>query len=470
MQQQMNSSISRQAQAQPPKAEIHRCLVTGGAGFLGRNLIRALLDRGYDVHAFDIVASQLQHERLRFFQGDLRNYEDVRKAMEGCDTVFHTAAVVQLLHHFDQETFERVMEINVEGTRNVLRACKELGVKRLIHTSSMNAIYDGRPIEGFYDETHPYPTKYRDLYSHSKGLGEQDVLAANGKDGLLTCAIRPSGIYGPGDKLILSKVISKFADGMVPVLLGDGKALSENSFVDNVIEGELKAADRLVPGSQVCGQAYFINDGKYLNNLEYFRPIIEALGLRFPKMRVSPKPLLLLATVSELLSKYLKIGPPKLLIMEVAKLTVNQPVSIEKAQRELGYGPEVSYDEAMRRCIPYCREILENRETVDRPAWGWWVSIVGGLLAFGVVAYCDPVWNAWSQHVLGFIPRFFYQVGFLAAVLTHVHKGQNAVRIAERAGLHETSMGWGWQTFILGFPSMGMLRKRIERIERQVQT
>lgn len=447
-------------------AQLKRCLVTGGGGFLGRHLVQELLDRGCEVHAFDLVPVPLTHERLKCFQGDVCNYEDVLEATQGCDTVFHAAAVVNILHYYDKAAYNQSMSINVGGTKNMIRACKELGVERLIHTSSMNAVFDGKPVI-MYRESDGLPDKYRDLYSMTKGLSEKDVIAANGVDGLLTCAIRPSGIYGDGDKLILSRMMEGLDDGLLSVLIGDTTALSENSYIDNVVEGHMRAAERLVPGSQVCGQAYFINDGKYLNNLHYFRPIMEGLGYRFPTRHIPALPFEIFATLGELAHKYLKTPRPPILVMEIAKLTVNQPASIEKAQRELGYGPGVSYEEAMERCLPYCRSIVADREKVDRPALFWWIAILGGLGFFGLVALNDPLWGWWSSHVpfLGGIPKILYQLGFGAAVWTHVYKSFKAVMLAERAGLQATAMGWGWQTLLLGFPSMNNLLARIERLK-----
>jgi hypothetical protein len=296
-------------------------------------------------------------------------------------------------------------------------------------------------------------------------VAEQEVLGAN-CDELRTCAIRPSGIYGPGDPLILARVVTECDRGLLKVLIGDGTGLSENSYIDNVVEGHIKAALRLVPDSPVPGQAYFINDGVYCNNLEFFRPIIEGLGFNFPSARIPAGPMVGIASLWELAHKYLRVGRPQLLVMEMRKLTINQPCSIEKAQRELNYGPDVSYEEAMRRSLPYCREVLEAREKVDRPALGWWAVILGGLAALAFVSFHETTWASWSTHVLGSIPRCLYAVGFWVACLVHVHKGLKAVRLAEQAGFHETSLSWGWQTFILGFPSMNKLLGRIAQSRR----
>ena len=450
----------------PPEADIQTCLVTGGAGFLGSHLARALLERGYRVQVLDLAAPDFTHERLRFSQGDLRCYEDVLEAVTGADTVFHTASIVTLLSYYSKEIRQESYDINVGGTENVIRACRESGVARLIYTSSNNVIFDGHDIE-LADESLPYPDKYVDLYSETKSLAEREVLAANGPEGLLTCAIRPSGIYGPGEKLFLPRVIARCDDGLLLIRMGDEDAKSEYSYIDNLVHGHLLAAHKLVPGSPAPGQAYFINDGECLNNFEFFRPVLEDLGLPFPERLVPAFPLKIVAAVGEIAHWLLKTPRPIFTVIEVLKSSVSNPCSIEKARRDLGYEPLVSWAEGIERCLPSCRETLRTREKVDRPHPAWWVSIIIGMIALGLLAHHPPTWAFWSQHVIGIIPHWVYQVGLWVAVLTHVHKGLKAVRLAERAGLHRTSTAWGWQTLILGFASMKLLLPRIERVTRE---
>jgi 3beta-hydroxy-delta5-steroid dehydrogenase/steroid delta-isomerase len=450
----------------PPEANIQTCLVTGGAGFLGSHLVRALLERGHRVQVLDLTPPDFAHERLRFFEGDIRCYEDVLQAVTGTDTVFHTASIVNLLSYCSAETRRESYDVNVAGTKNVIRACRASGVTRLVYTSSNNVIFDGRDIE-LADESTPYPDKYVDLYSETKSLAEREVLAANGAEGLLTCAIRPSGIYGPGEQLFLPRVIARCDDGLLRVRMGKEDAESEYSYIDNLVHGHLLAARKLVPGSPTAGQAYFINDGEHLKNFEFFRPVIEDLGLPFPERLVPAFPLKLIAAVGEIAHWLLKTPRPIFTVIEVLKSSVSHPCSIEKARRELGYEPLVSGSEGIERCLPHCREVLRTREKVDRPRFAWWASILVGMIALGLVAHHPPTWAFWSQHVIGVIPHWVYQVGLWVAVLTQVHKGLKAVRLAERAGLHDTSTAWGWQTLLLGSPSMNLLLPRIERTTRE---
>jgi deazaflavin-dependent oxidoreductase (nitroreductase family) len=238
--------------------------------------------------------------------------------------------------------------------------------------------------------------------------------------------------------------------------------MSDNTFIDNLVDGQIEAARHLVPGSPLGGQAYFITDGVPINYFEFFRPIVEGLGFEHPKRRIPAAPLLALVTVWEFLHATIKIPRPMLTPMELRKIVVSHYNRIDKARRDFGWVPKVSMDDAMARCLEHCRELLARREAVDRPHWGWWASILGGMTLLGTLALSPEAHALWSRAVTSWTPRWLLAGVFVWAVLVHVYKGMKAVRMAERAGLQRTSMGWGWQTFALGFASLRMLAERIE--------
>jgi len=149
------------------------CMVTGGAGYLGQRLVRALLDRGYEVHVFDRARAAFDDPRVAVFEGDIVDYESVRRAMEGCETVFHAAALIDLVGLPSRARRKRSFDVNVEGTRNILRACEASGVHRLVYTSSNNVVFDWGFNAG--DETMPYAREFIDLYTETKVVAEKDV-------------------------------------------------------------------------------------------------------------------------------------------------------------------------------------------------------------------------------------------------------------------------------------------------------
>ncbi len=445
-------------------AALGACLVTGGAGYLGHHLAEELLRRGCRVRVFDLAPVEFTDERIDGVRGDIRDPSAVRKACEGIDTVFHTVAILDFHRFPDRARREFSEGINVGGVENVVRACREAGVKRLVHTSTNNVTFAGPVIEG--DETWPYAEEARDLYTRTKIRGEKLALAANGGDGLLTCAIRPGGIYGPGEDMILGRFTENLAAGRFRAIIGDGTALSDNSYIDNLVEGHVEAALHLVPGSPVCGQAYFVTDGEPINYFEFFRPLVEGLGYRFPTRSVPGAAVAGLMWLWELAGRFVPLPEPPLFSLEVRKLVVSHYSSVERARRDFGWTPKLGTREGVARCIPWARELYAAVERVDRPHWAYWLAIPFGMGLTAVLAFSGDAHALWEANVTTWTPRWLLAGIFVWAAGVHVYKGMKAVRSAERAGLHQTSLSWGWQTFLLGFPSLGLLEKRVERMNQ----
>jgi 3beta-hydroxy-delta5-steroid dehydrogenase/steroid delta-isomerase len=334
-------------------------LVTGGSGYLGSHLVRALLARGERVHAFDVRPLALAHPRLRVFQGDVRSEDDLRRACAGVDTVFHTASLMTLMGVTRRSNRARARAVNVEGTRRLLRVCRETGVARLVYTSSNNVVFD-REIEGG-DERLPYARRFVDLYSETKALAEQAVLAANGQGGLRTCALRPGGIYGPGEPFVLARMVEALSKGLIAVKVGAGRALSDNVYVDDLVEAHLLAAERLEPGAPAAGRAYFISDGRPTNTFEFFEPLFLALGRRPPRAWVPARPVYAAAHLAEWTHRLLGTPAPLLSRIEVRKIAWSHWFRIDAAARDLGWTPKVPLAEGLARCVPSIREMLAAR-------------------------------------------------------------------------------------------------------------
>ena len=201
------------------------------------------------------------------------------------DTVIHTAAVIDLMggRSVTDEYRQRSFAVNVEGTQNLVRAARSAGVKRFVYTASNSVVMGGQVITNG-DETLPYTNRFNDLYTETKVVAEKFVLAQNGVDGMLTCSIRPSGIWGRGDQTMFRKVFENVLAGHVKVLVGSKHSKLDNSYVHNLIHGFILAGEHLVPGGSAPGQAYFVNDGDPVNMFEFSRPIVEACGETLPNV------------------------------------------------------------------------------------------------------------------------------------------------------------------------------------------
>lgn len=348
----------------PHARELGRVLVTGGSGFVGANLVSELLDRGYTVRSFDRAPSTLgDHAGLEVLQGDICDPETVAAAVKDIDTVFHTAAIIDLMGgaSVTDEYRNRSFAVNVEGTKNLVHAAQAAGVKRFVYTASNSVVMGGQHIVNG-DETLPYTQRFNDLYTETKVVAEKFVLSQNGEHGMLTCSIRPSGIWGRGDQTMFRKVFENVLAGHVKVLVGNKNIKLDNTYVHNLIHGFILAAEHLVPGGTAPGQAYFINDGDPVNMFEFARPVIAACGRRLPNVRVSGRLVHKAMTLWQRL--HFKFGIPEPLIepLAVERLYLNNYFSIAKAKRDLGYEPLFTTQQAMSASMPYYVELFRQME------------------------------------------------------------------------------------------------------------
>lgn len=326
-------------------------LITGGCGYFGYRLAQCLHKKGARLILLDTAASKQEvPEDIKFVQGDIREYAQVEKAIRGVDCVFHVASYG--MSGREQLNWDLIEAVNVQGTKNILRACVEQGVSRLVYTSTFNVVFGGQEIKNG-DEDLPYLPLHLhpDHYSRTKSLAEMAVLKANGtalkgSSGVLrTCALRPAGIYGPGEQRHLPRIVGYIEKGIFRFVYGDPNSLVEFVHVDNLVTAHKLAAESLTKEKQhrSAGQAYFISDGRPVNNFEFFRPLVEGLGYPFPKLRLPITLIYFFAFLTEMIHHL--IGPlynfqPLLTRTEVYKTGVTHYFSMAKAKAELGYQPE----------------------------------------------------------------------------------------------------------------------------------
>ena len=180
-----------------------RVLVTGGGGFLGGAIVRRLVARGDQVRSFARGEyPKLVKLGVEVRRGDLCDSEAVAAAIQGCERVFHVAALPGVWG-----AYKDYYRTNVVGTDNVLAACRAQGVKRLVYTSTPSVVHAGGDIEGG-DESLPYATKFSAHYPRTKAIAEQSVLRANGEK-LCTVALRPHLIWGPGDNHLTPRILAR---------------------------------------------------------------------------------------------------------------------------------------------------------------------------------------------------------------------------------------------------------------------
>lgn len=349
--------------------ELGRVLVTGGSGFVGANLVTTLLERGYEVRSFDLAPSPLpEHPKLQVVAGNICDLDTVAAAVADIDTIIHTAAIIDLAGGaaVTDELRKRSFGINVGGTENLITAGRAAGVQRFVYTASNSVVMGGQRIRNG-DETMPYTTKFNDLYTETKVAAETLVLSQNGIGDMLTCSIRPSGIWGPGDQTMFRRLFESMVAGHVKALIGGKNSKLDNSYVHNLIHGFILAAQHLVPGGTAPGQAYFINDGEPINMFEFARPVIEACGQRWPRLRVPGAPIRAVMAAWQRLHFRLGIPQPPQEPGAIERLYIDNYFSIAKARRDLGYEPLFTTEQAMADCMPYYTELFKEVQAEAHP-------------------------------------------------------------------------------------------------------
>ncbi len=318
-------------------------LVTGGGGFLGTALVGLLRGRGLAVRSLTRRAyPHLRDLGVEQIPGDVADPDAVARAVKGCDTVFHTASKAGLWG--PEREYDRA---NVQGTRNVIAACRATGARRIIYTSSPSVVFNGLDLEGV-DESAPYPSRFEAAYPKTKAAAERLILEANSDD-LATVSIRPHLIWGPGDNNLLPRIISRARSGRLR-RIGPGNPLIDTVYIDNAAEAHLLAADRLRPGSPVAGKAYFITQGETIPLWDMIDNLLKAAKMG-PVRRSISRPMAM-AVGGLLEAAYTVTGrrdEPAMTRFLARQLSTTHWFSIAAARTDLGYEPRVSIAEGLSR-------------------------------------------------------------------------------------------------------------------------
>jgi len=305
-------------------------LVTGGAGFIGSNIVEELVRRGERVRVLDNFSTGKRENVAPFLgdieliEGDLRHLDTVRQAVEGVDYVLHQGAIPSVPRSIDNPLDTN--EANVRGTLNLLVAAREAGVKRVIYASS-SAVYGDTPTLPKTEEMKPAPLS---PYAVSKLAGEHYCQVFYQVYGLETVALRYFNVFGPRQDptsqyaAVIPRFVTAMLSGEQPIIYGDGEQSRDFTYVSNVVQANLLAAT--VP--DVAGQVFNIACGQRYNLLELVATINRILGTDIAPLHTAPR-----------------VGDIKHSLADIAR-----------ARERLGYQVEVEFEEGLRRLIAWDRE------------------------------------------------------------------------------------------------------------------
>ena len=319
-----------------------KILVTGGGGFLGFAIVRQLRTQGHEIVSFSRHKyPYLDELGVIQYQGDLLDFELLKQAMEGCVAVFHVAAKVGMWGKF-----EDFFLINVKGTENVLKACRDQGIRYLVFTSSPSVVFDGKDSEG-EDESLPYPKKFTAFYPQTKAMAEQIIKDANDAS-LKTVSLRPPLIWGPGDQRLLPRLIETAKKGKLRII-GDGSNKVDCIFIENAAKAHTKVLEQMIKDpSPIEGKVFFISQGNPIPMAELINKLLATHGLSPVSNRLSPVIAQFVGRVLETIYRFLgKSSEPIITLFLAQQLSAAHWYDISAAKRDFGYQAAVSIEEGM---------------------------------------------------------------------------------------------------------------------------
>ncbi len=329
-----------------PAYTFKRCLVTGGAGFLGINLVRYLLERGHEVVSLDVAPFDYpERDRITIVDGDIRDRAAVDRALEGCDMVVHCAAALPLYKPAD------IFSTDIDGTRTVLQAALDAGVARAVHVSS-TAVY-GIP------DHHPLLETDR---LHGVGpYGEAKVKAEEVCDefraqGMTVPIIRPKSFIGPERLGVFALFYDWAKDGHGFPMIGSGDNRYQLCDVEDVCQGIYLSATG--PADKV-DDVFNIGAREFTTMKEDYQAVLDEAGFGKKIHGFPAGPVIWTLRILEAM----KLSPLYKWVYETA--SEDSFVSIEKAERVLGFDPKYSNKDALVRNYRWYLEHLPEFENAS---------------------------------------------------------------------------------------------------------
>ncbi|KAF4370999.1 3beta-hydroxysteroid-dehydrogenase/decarboxylase [Cannabis sativa] len=339
------------------------CVVIGGRGFIGRSLVLSLLklgkwfvriaDSAHSIHLDpyehdSLLSHAIASGRACYHHIDVRDKSLVFKAVEGSSVAFY-------LDYADlhADNFHLCYTIIVQGAKNIINACRECKLRKLIYNSTADVVFDGSHDIVNGDELLPYPGKFDNVLSDLKAQAEALILLANNIDGLLTCAIRPCNVFGPGDTNLVPFFVTLAQSGWTKFIIGNGESISDFTYVENVSHALICVEAALdFRTASIAGKAFFISNLHPTKFWDFLLLILEGLGYQRPLIKLPAR------MVWHILS-FIKWAHRKWGFLECSHnlfhyaqlASRSRTFNCSAAQKHIGYSPLVSNEEGVSLTI-----------------------------------------------------------------------------------------------------------------------
>lgn len=339
-----------------------KAFVTGSTGFLGNNLIRELLERGYEVKA--LVRSRERAKRilgdlkLEIIEGDLDDVPGFASALEGCDALFHTAAYFRE-YYAPGDHWPTLERLNITATIELLQAAEGAGVKRAVHTSSSGVIGMKPGHQPGDENTAPSVTQLENLYFRSKKKADEAILEFTKRSRLEIVTVHPGWMHGPGDAAPTAggQVVLDLLARKMPALLDGGTTAVD---VRDVANGMILALEKGKPSDR------YILAGKYVSLEQLGRAVERSSGVPAPKLTLPASAALAVAWITERVTAITK-QPSSMTVAGVKTMLGKEVVSSDKAIRELGVSFR-DFDETARDAVNWFRANGYTADAAPRTA------------------------------------------------------------------------------------------------------
>lgn len=346
---------------------ISSALITGGTGFVGSAIVRALFDKHPEcaVSVLDLrPPSETDASRdVQYYQADVTSLEEVSRVFNHVrpEVVIHAAGIVPCVDdRYSRKKQAFVFKVNVEGTRVVLQAARDAGVKAFVHTSSCTVVTDALDYElPNIDEKLPRMS-HSLMYGESKAAAERIALDACDET-MVTCAIRPTITFGPGDPLLIPTIHRCIAKGETPFILGTGEGLCDFTYVDNIADAHVLAAENLVSTKTAAGEAFFISNAEPISFRDFCVAIWAEFGHIPPFQIRLPESVAWCAGYAAEWVSWLTGSRMGLCRGSVYDYLRTRYTNISKARKVLGYTPRVGLVEGLHlSCLAYKDRLQEQ--------------------------------------------------------------------------------------------------------------
>ena len=312
-----------------------KVLVTGATSMIGRKTAEELLERGHDVHILQRGDSALD---VPVFRGDIRDAKAVHDAVAGCDVVIHAAAKVGLVGPFSE-----FHDINVVGTQNVMDAAVVAGARGVVYVSSPSVSYSTTPVLGAVSP--PARDDVLGYYSQTKSVAERAVLS---DARIAAVALRPHLVWGPGDTQLVGRIVERAKQHRL-ALVNNGKAVVDSTYIDNVSDALVAAAERIGVQDSLRGRALVVSNGEPRTVASLVESICIAAGVAYAPRNIGLGAAVRLGKVLETVFKLRPHAEPPLTAFTAYQLGISHWFDISETKELLQWSPRISLDEGFTR-------------------------------------------------------------------------------------------------------------------------